>query len=212
VTRRSGLVPAVLLSAVVVLTGCGIPKDGGPRDVPEAERVKIAQAGPVSAQDVNALGPKVFFLSPSESGEELLQSANRDVASNADAVLGALLSGLTTVERTRRWRTAIPSGTELLDTKLEADGTLVVDLNDAFFQATGDAQVKAVAQIVFSAVGIDGVDRVLLLVDGQQRDWPRGDGSLQRGPLTEFDYPSLNPSSQPDYPPIPPPATDAPTG
>jgi spore germination protein GerM len=212
VTRRSRFLPAALVCAVVVLTGCGIPKDGGPRDVPEADRVELAPAGPVSAQDVNALGPKVFFLSTAASGEEQLQSANRDVVSNADGVLNALLSGLSTGERARRWRTAIPSGTEILDTKLEPDGTLVVDLNDAFFQATGDAQVKAVAQIVFTTAGVDGVDRVSLLVEGQQRDWPKGDGSTQRGPLTEFDYPSLNPSSQPDYPPIPPPATEAPAG
>ena len=41
-----------------------------------------------------------------------------------------------------------------------------------------------------------------LLVDGERRAWPRGDGSLEEGPLTKFMYPALNPSSRPDYPPL----------
>ena len=40
-----------------------------------------------------------------------------------------------------------------------------------------------------------------LLVDGQERDWLRGDGIAVSTALTPFDYPELNPSSQPDYPP-----------
>ena len=57
------------------------------------------------------------------------------------------------------------------------------------------------AQIVYTATGLAQVKRVRLLVDGQPRDWVRGDGVAVSTPLTRFDYPELNPSSQPDYPP-----------
>jgi spore germination protein GerM len=92
-----------------------------------------------------------------------------------------------------------------LGTQQQPDGTLVVDLSNDFFQATGDFQVRAVAQVVFTACALDGIDRVRLLVEGQPQEWPRGDGSLQSDPLTPYAYPDLNPSSQPDYPPPPSP-------
>ncbi len=44
-----------------------------------------------------------------------------------------------------------------------------------------------------------------LLVDGEQREWPRSDGSQTADPLTRFDYPERNPTSQPDYPAVPSP-------
>lgn len=200
---------AAALAVVAVLVGCGVPQDSEPRDIPPDQQGELASPGPAPVEDPTAAGPKVYFLRPAADGEEQLQPASRDVPPTAQVVLAELLKGVTSVERGQRWRTAIPSGTELLDATLRTDGTLVVDLSDPFFQATGDAQVKAVAQIVFTSVAVDGVGGVLLLVDGQQRDWPRGDGSLESEPLTEFDYPGLNPTSQPDFPPIPAPVAAA---
>ena len=95
----------------------------------------------------------------------------------------------------------------------ESDGTLVIDLNQPFFQATGENQVKAVAQIVFTATGIDGVQRVKILVEGQPQGWLRGDGTAQPVgvALTQYAYPELNPTSQPEYPPAPSPTTSTST-
>ena len=75
-------------------------------------------------------------------------------------------------------------------------------MSDDIFAATDDATTEAVAQIVFTATGSFGAKQVELLVDGERRAWPRGDGSLEEGPLTKFMYPALNPSSRPDYPPL----------
>ena len=77
----------------------------------------------------------------------------------------------------------------------------MVDVGDAFFDAKGESQIKAVAQVVYTATDLPEVERVRLLVDGQERDWLRGDGIAVSTALTPFDYPELNPSSQPDYPP-----------
>ena len=77
----------------------------------------------------------------------------------------------------------------------------MVDLSHAFFEAKGEAQIKAVAQIVFTATALRQVKRVRLLVDGQPRDWPRGDGVAVSSRSRSSTIPELNPSSQPDYPP-----------
>jgi spore germination protein GerM len=194
---------ALLVAIVALVAACGVPSDAAPRDI-------VDEAGQVPREPtpapVGELGPKVYFLGAETSaGAERLQPANRSVAPTPESVLNALLAGLTVDEQARRWRTAIPGDTELHTAEVDGEGTLVVDLSEAFFQATGDFQVRAVAQVVFTGSEIEGVDRVQLLVDGQPQEWPRGDGSLQAEPLTRSAYPDLNPTTQPEYPPLPSP-------
>ena len=176
--------------------------DGGPRAIPTDQQppVEDVPAGPAAAG--GASSPKVFFLTgQSPQGGERLQGVTRNVGTSPSSVLAALLQGLTVPEQDRRLQTFIPLGTTLLDTDLRSDGTLVIDVGDAFFDAKGESQIKAVAQVVYTATDLPEVERVRLLVDGQERDWPGGDGIAVSTVLTPFDYPELNPSSQPDYPP-----------
>ena len=192
---------AVLLALGLTLAGCGVPMDGTPHSL-ETTVPSTSSPGP-TAQPApgSSAGPKVYFVaSDSPQGGERLQPVRRDVDSTPNSVLRALLTGLTGDDQDRRLQTYIPVGTTLVEATL-ADGTLTVDLSDAFFDAKGEQQIKAVAQIVYTATGLPQVERVRLLVDGQARDWPRGNGVAVSTPLTAFDYPELNPSSQPDYPP-----------
>lgn len=200
---RVGLVALVAL--VGLLAGCSIPNDAKPRDIAASERLAVAASAP-PAEGGTPSGQKVFFLSNKNPGSpDRLQQASRDVPANPTAVLGALLRGLSNDERDRRWQTAVPTDTRLLSASLEADGTVVVNLSKEFFGATGDLQIKAVAQVVFTATSLDGARRVRILIEGQKSPWLRGDSTLQDPdePLTPFAYPDLNPSSQPDYPPQP---------
>ena len=50
---------------------------------------------------------------------------------------------------------------------------------------------------------LTGVERVLITVDGAQTQWPDGTGRLQSDALTVYDYPGLEPSTQPAYPAVP---------
>jgi spore germination protein GerM len=207
-----GRLLAVVIGALV-LAACGIPNDSQPRDVADKERLELAdQKAP--AQAASSVGPKVYFLSQAPNGQDRLQPAGRNVSSSPNAVLTELFNGLTKDEQQeRRWRTSIPADTKLMSTVQESDGTLEIDLNQAFFQATSENQIKAVAQIVFTATGIDGVQRVKILVEGQPQGWLRGDGTAQPvgEPLTQYAYPELNPTSQPEYPPAPSPTTSTTT-
>jgi spore germination protein GerM len=77
-----------------------------------------------------------------------------------------------------------------------------VDLTDEIFTATGDDLVSSVAQIVLTLCDISGIERVIIVVNGQVNEWPKGDGSLTSQPLTAFDFPDRAISSQPDFPAI----------
>ncbi len=186
----------------LALAGCGVPMDDSPRAIPNEQQASVEGQPGAPAQAGGASSPKVFFLTAqSPQGGERLQGVSRNVGTSPSSVLAALLQGLAPDEQDRRLQTFIPPGTTLLDADLLGDGTLVIDVDDAFFDAKGESQIKAVAQVVYTATDLLEVERVRLLVDGQERDWLRGDGIAVSTALTPFDYPELNPSSQPDYPP-----------
>jgi len=204
VSRRLALALAVLLA---VLAGCGVRADRNPRDIPEGQRGDLGQSAAPEAGE--GTGPKVFFVDEDADGTARLRGTSRSVLPTPSAVIAELLKGLTATEQERRWRTAIPAGTQLRSAVQTPQGIIDVDLSDDFFLATGEEQLKAVAQVVFTASALEGVRGVRILVDGRPREWPRGDGVLQSEPLTAELYPELNPSSQPEYPP--PVAPEAPT-
>ena len=191
-------VTAALGSALLV-GGCGLPTDSSPRDIPP-EFLLDAVPSTVAPVVPSATGPRAYFLGgpPGQLGTLLPVSRRVD----ANGILQSLFDGLTTAEQSDGLRTAIPEDTELLEDRVLPDGTYRIDVSDDIFSADSDATTEAVAQIVFTATGSPGASQVELLVDGEPRAWPLGDGSLEKGPLTRFMFPALNPSSRPDYPPL----------
>ena len=194
---------AVTATAIVLLVGCGLPSDGSPRDVPPGFVLDATGSSTTAPVVPSSSGPRAYFLSGPPDQPGTLLPVQRQVEASGVGVIQALFDGLTAAEQSKGLRTAIPDGTELLEARILPDGTARVDVSDAIFTASGSAQAEAVAQIVFTATGTPGVTQVDLLVDGERRSWPRGDGSLEEGPLTRFMFPALNPSTRPDYPPIP---------
>jgi spore germination protein GerM len=201
------LVTAILGAiGLVVATSCGVPTDSQPRDI-EQQPAETTGAG-VAAASADT-GPRVYFLfTPKGEQDDKLAAVTRAVAADAANVLDQLFKGVSPDEATRL-RTAIPNDTKLLSSLVRADGTLLVNVSDAFFKSTGDLQIKALAQIVFTASGLGGVERVKIEVDGQSYPWPRGDGTLADDTVTQYDYPELDPTTQPDYPPLPSPTTSS---
>lgn len=204
---RKTVTRSLAMAVALTLSACGITADQVPRDLPldqrrAGEADNGAEAGPTGTS------LKVYFLNASVQGKaDRLQASSRDVAATPEAAINELLAGLNVEDRDRKLRTAIPPGTQLRSASFANDGTAVVDLDTEFFEARGAQQLRSVAQIVFTLAGIPGVREVRLLVDGQSREWPRGDGSLQARALTPADYAALDPSSQPDYLPLPSPTT-----
>jgi spore germination protein GerM len=199
---------AALLVAVTALglAACGIPSDAGPRDI-AAVPGSVPNGQPSTPNQQGSDSGKVYFLATGPtSSDEHLQPASRPGPNDPAGLLQQLLDGLTKDEQAKRWRTAIPAGTRLLSARLVGGGVLAVNLSQQFFKIAGEAQFKAVAQIVFTATGVQGVNAVTIAIEGVDREWPREDGSLT-DQLTPFAYPGLDPTSQPDLPPIPSPTT-----
>jgi spore germination protein GerM len=198
-------VPVRALPALVVLvvagTACTIQPDAAPRDVPPDARNLLA---PDAADAGETTGDsRVYFVTPNDVGEtRQLRSVQRDVELRPDPVLESLFTGPTQAELDSRLVTAIPTGTQLLSTRTVGD-VLFVDVTEELTQVSGDALVSAVAQIVFTATGIDGVQAVRLRVNGEDQAWPKGDGQPREGPLRSYDFPGLVQSAQPAFPAVP---------
>lgn len=202
---------ATVLAAVAVAVGataCGVSSDSGPRDIGSEERPAEALT-PGLGTPRTGTGSTVYFLGAAGPGEHApLVATSRAGADDPTAVLLALFEGPTLEEQgADGLRTAIPAGTMLRSARLEGAGTLRVDVSTDLLSTGGDVLLDALAQIVFTAVELQGVERVRLLVDGEAQDWPTSSGDSTRDPLTMFDYADRVPFEQPDYPALPSPTT-----
>jgi spore germination protein GerM len=203
---RRGTGTRSLLAAALVLglAACGIAEDDAPRDVPTAQQQQLGILTDRSAGAARGTG-RIYLLAPTEVGQApVLQPVARDAGGAPGALLTALLSGANASEIGRQYRSAVPEGTALRSARLQG-GVLVVDLSDQFLQSTGADVVDALAQVVFTASEADGVRSVRVLVEGEARQWPTGNGELQAAPLTVYDYPGRVASAQPSYPAFPTP-------
>jgi hypothetical protein len=194
---------AAIVGLAATVVSCGLPTDSSPRDTPPEFVLDVSPSSNTTPVIPSDSGPRAYFLSGPADEPGTLLPVPRQVEATGVAVIQALFDGLTSAEQSRGLRTAIPDGTQLLGARVLPDGTARINLSDAIFTASDDAQTEAVAQIVFTATAGPGASQVDLLVDGERRAWPRGDGSLEDGPLTRFMFPALNPSTRPDYPPLP---------
>lgn len=192
----------LLLVTTVGLTACGITTDTTPRDVPEANQQQLGLNIDASA-GATAGSARIYLVAPTASGQSAaLQAVARNVRETPAGVLTALFAGVNAAERARQFRSAIPSGLQLVSTRIVA-GTLRLDLTPQILDVSGTDLVDAVAQIVFTVSQLDGVRDVELTVAGQPQRWPTADGSLQSTPLSVYDYPGLVSSAQPGYPAVP---------
>lgn len=189
---------AVSIVVMAIASACGIDPDNGPRAVPAEQRLELdpvtQDAGPSSGAS------RVFLLVEGENGR-VLRSVLRDVPSEPQEVLRTLFAGPNEQEIADGLQTALPAEIEVLSARGLA-GTLNVDLS-APLDLQSTALRLAVAQIVFTAGELPGIDAVRLRVDGKIRAWPAGRGDLQTEALTVYDFPGYAESALPPYPPIP---------
>jgi spore germination protein GerM len=114
-------------------------------------------------------------------------------------VLRALLKGPNTDEGGNDLSTAIPAGLEL-NSASAVGQRWVIDVNEGLDQLDAVELRSALAQIVATATAVDNVDAVKIRVNGEDRSWPRGDGTLTDQELTRYDFPGMVESTQPPYP------------
>lgn len=187
---------SVLVAVVVLLTACSLSTDSEPRDVLDEEEPTLVNTT-VGATPEAGTGSTVYFLGPDDgTAQSTLVAVSRAPATNPGELLTTLLEGPTVPEQQELGvRSAIPAGTRVLDSAVDGQGTLTLDLSSEFLANAGDVLLDAVAQVVFTASESIGVRRVRLLVEGETQDWPTSTGSTMREPLSVYDFADRAPDS-----------------
>jgi hypothetical protein len=191
--------------AIGSIAACGVQTDERARVIAESDRRDLS--APAVLDDSPLRGDtRIYLLASAQIGVRTpLRAVARDVAPTPTGAMTSLLAGASATEQSLQLRTAIPEGTEVRSARFSAPGLVLVDISASLFEATGDELIDAMAQIVFTVSALDGVNRVQVLVEGETKQLPRGDGQLVAGTLTVFDFPERLASSQPHYPAVPSP-------
>lgn len=181
--RVSGAV-AGLVSAVVVVGGCGVQPQQRPEPVPS---VPVGTAPP-APEEPGAVRTTVWMV----RGERL-QGVPRSVASlDLPSVLASLAAGPTRSEVVAGVRTAVvPQFFSGVRSEV-SDRVAVVGATEQFAGLAGDDQLLAVAQLVWTVTEVPGVRRVRLEIDGRAVDVPT-DRGLTGLPVGRADVSSVGP-------------------
>jgi spore germination protein GerM len=192
------MMTAVMFIAIVA--GCSFGPESQSQMIPESQQQNVDEA--TSSNEVGIGFGRVYLQRSESTGGSVLTGVQRNISSDPLNIVQVLLSGPTKAEQDVGLRSAIPASTEVLSARYIATDLVKVDLTDEIFTATGDDLVSSVAQIVLTLADISGIERVIIVVNGQVNEWPKGDGSLTSQPLTAYDFPGRASSSQPAFPAI----------
>lgn len=191
--------PAYFLAALLLVAcaaACGVPADSSPQLLDEsalpAELTDPSTTTTTTEAPASSVDQPVYFFDE----EDFLDETPREVPSPVDPreVLEILFLGPTEEESDEEsLRSAIPLETEILSVE-QADDILTIDLAaGSLEEIEGDLQKSAIAQIVYTATGIDGINGVLIQIDGELSQLPTDEGdSREDEPVTRADYRSFD--------------------
>ena len=184
-----------LVTTVLLAAGCSAPVDSGPKairaaSIPEGLRAETSSTTTTTAPTGESEEVTIYFIGP----DQRLAPAKRLVSSpvTVEKVLQKLFAGPTTAEGVSGLRTAISAETTVLGAPIEAR-IAVINVSKSFAVGRVDDQIRAYAQVVFTAVDVGGVTGVLFAVNGRRLEVPAGDGSNQSAPLGRGSYPEYTP-------------------
>ena len=195
-TRGRIVAAAVAFAGLVVAAGCGIQPDASPRDLPEDEQllpIDIGQSGAAAAG-----GDRIYLVGP--GADRLLRSVTRN-AEQPDDLIEILMLGPNDEELADQYSTNIPPATRVRSASRQGQ-FLTVDLTDEITELSPQSLVQAIAQIVYTATEIEGVETVRVRVGDETRTWPTVTGEPKTD-LRIYDYPGLVQTAQPAYPAVP---------
>ena len=176
------LVGSACLAVAVTLAACGVPVDSTPTAIPRnAIPFGLLQPSPRSTTTTTEASPgqstvKIFLVTSSGRlavADRQLPEAQPSVAD----VLEALVRGPSSAETAAGLQSAVPAQTTVIGAVVGAGGTATVNLGGTLGQLVGQAQIEAVAQIVFTATALPGVVQVVFQLAGQPIDVPVANGA-----------------------------------
>jgi spore germination protein GerM len=184
-----------LAGTLLLAAACSAPVDSGPKtlraaSLPEDLRAETSSTTTTTAPTGESEEVTIYFI----GSDQRLSPVKRLVSPpvTVEKVLQKLFAGLTIAEGVSGLRTAISPDTTVLGAPIEAR-IAVVNVSKSFAFGRVDDQVRAYAQVVFTAVDVGGVTGVLFSVNGHRLEVPAGDGSSQSAPLGRGSYPEYTP-------------------
>ncbi|WP_019872431.1 GerMN domain-containing protein [Salinispora oceanensis] len=174
---------------LVLLAGCGVPTDDGPRAV-EAPYGPFPTPGTAVSDPAGRFTEALYFV---RDDRLVLVRRRLDLLPTVNQHLQHLLAGPNEAERAEGLATALfgavtVAGIRITGTRAEVHVPPVAD------GAGRSDEVFAFGQIVCTLTARPEVDAVSFLRDGEPLGVPRADGSLSEGPLTAADYAELSDS------------------
>jgi spore germination protein GerM len=107
-------------------------------------------------------------------------------------VLAALVQGATRDESAKGYVSSVGPQASVLSAQV-MDNSAVIDISDSFSGIGVQEQIAGLAQIVYTATELPGIQNVKVQLNSRSASVPRGDGSATAEPLTRADYASLAP-------------------
>ncbi|MGD0320603.1 MAG: GerMN domain-containing protein [Acidimicrobiales bacterium] len=191
---REGVLALGVMLAFGVIGGCGVPVDRGPTALPRAG-VPFGLLAPSPSRTTSTTGAspvavpiEVYLLGPSDR----LVAVSRAVPAAQESLavaLGTLIDGPTAAETAAGLQSAIPPQTSVMGASIASGGLATVNLAGTFGQLVGQAQIEAVAQIVYTASNLSGVNvtGITFQLAGQPVEVPVASGAqVQVASQSEF--------------------------
>lgn len=185
------------IGLLFVAASCGVQSDATPRDVPADERI-LPNAGGTTGSAASG-AERVYLVGPGE--ERLLRSVSRN-AESPEELISTLFLGPNDDELAAQYSSNIPPGTELRSARTQGQ-FLILDLSEEITELTPQSLAQAIAQIVYTATELEGIEAVQLTVSDEDLSWPTPNGETTTDPLRVYDYPNVIQTAQPAYPAVP---------
>lgn len=167
-------------TVVAVLAGCGVGTDSEPRAI-EAPSTTTTSTPP----DTGSVAAVLYFVQL----EDLVPVTRAVPKRTPEDIIESLLVSPTDTDG-QALSSAIPAGTQLLDTEEGDTGLLQVNFSEDFADVQGPSRQFALGQIVLSVTGLEEVSDVTFALEGE----PLLATSPERGDVkivTACDYRSL---------------------
>jgi hypothetical protein len=184
------LILRAALAVVVVamlLAACGVEAQDQAQEL-DPESVPFDLLDP-EAPGVSVPPMGNFFVIFLVEGGELID-ATRAVRARPTVAraLKVLERGPTSDEFAAGITTAIPPGSEIRRVTVR-NHTAIVDVSERFEENVRGQEALALAQVVYTATGLEGVNRVRFRLEGEPTVVPRGNGTQTSRPVDRNDYP-----------------------
>ena len=185
---------AVALTGLLVLAGCGVPRDSAPRAVPAGQvdpRLLAESSSTPTPSPTGGFTYRVAFVTPDDTLQLIPHRISPAPSrQQVQQLLDTLATGPDSAEHAHGLSTALPSDATLSLIDL-TNGQAVVDIKAGTKDPDARRLPLSVAQVVLTLTSHPAVHAVSIFSDGQPVEAPLADGFIAHRPLTAADYRSF---------------------